>query len=59
MQARVAATEFLLLIYLRATYMFAFLCRLPFNPYFTELYIPLSIWRKHTFLQSPVIPVLL
>ena len=23
-----------------ATYMLAFLCRIPFNPYFTELYIP-------------------
>ena len=36
-QARVVATEFLLFIYLRATYMLAFLCRIPFNPYFTEL----------------------
>ena len=38
-QARLVATEFLLFIYLRATYMLAFLCRIPFNPYFTESYI--------------------
>ena len=38
---------FLLFIYLRATYILAFLCRIPFNPYFTELYISLFIWLKH------------
>ena len=31
MQTRVATPEFLLFIYLRATYMLAFLCRIPFN----------------------------
>ena len=63
-QARVAATEFLLFVYLRATYMLVFLCCIPLNPYFTELYtsIPLFIWLKPPpplFLQSHVIPVLL
>ena len=47
MQARVAATEFSLFIYLRATYMMAFLCRILFNPYITEIYIPIFIWLKH------------
>ena len=46
-QARVVANEYLLFIYLRATYMLAFLCRIPFNPYFTELYIPLLIFCSH------------
>ena len=55
MQARVVETECLLYIYLRATYMLAFLCRIPFNPYLTGLYIPLLIWLKHPFLQSHVI----
>ena len=38
--------------------MLAFLCRIPFNPYFTELYISLFIWHKHTplLLQIQVIP---
>ena len=57
MQARVVATEFLLFIYLRTTYMLAFLCRIHFNPYFTELYISLFIWLKHPLLlQIQVIP---
>ena len=56
MQARVVATEFLLFIYLRATYMLAFLCRIPFSPYFTEiytaihklLYTSVKSFNKHT-----------
>ena len=52
-QARVVTTEFLLFIYFRATYMLAFLCRLPLNPYFTELNTP--FFCRFTYIY--VIPV--
>ena len=47
-----------LLNFFISVYMLAFLCRIPFNPYFTELYISFFIWLKTPplLLQIQVIP---